>query len=194
MKKVFISLSLVLLAICTQAQEDNMALKVGSNAPDFTATDQTGSAQSLKTLLKKGPVVVIFYRGQWCPYCNKQLQAMEDSLSFITAKGATLLAITPETNENVDKTIEKTRVTYPILSDKGLAIMKAYNVAFDVDAETITKYKKYGIDFEKANGANGAVLPIPAVYIIDKSGKITYAYFDTNYKKRASVAEIVAEL
>ena len=194
MKRISLALCFVLFAFCGQAQDANTALQIGSLAPDFTALDQTGKAQSLKELLKKGPVVIMFYRGQWCPYCNKQLKSLEDSLSFIMDKGATLLAVTPETNENVDKTIEKTQVSFPVLSDKGLSIMKAYKVAFDVDVETIAKYKKYGIDFEKANGSNGAVLPIPAVYIIDKNGKITYAYFDTDYKKRASVAEIVAAL
>ena len=76
----------------------------------------------------------------------------------------------------------------------NLASRDLYNVAFDVDAETVKKYKGYGIDFEKANGENGAVLPVPAVYIINKKGKITYAYFDKDYRKRASVKEIINSL
>jgi len=193
MKKLIVILFCIASSYSLFAQ-DAMPLAVGADAPAFEAKDQNGKEVNLKKLRKKGSVVLIFYRGQWCPYCNKQLSALEDSLSFITAKNATVIAITPETEENVNKTIEKTKVTYSVLNDKGLKIMKAYKVAFEVDAETVKKYKGYGIDFEKANGENGAVLPVPAVYIIDKKGKITYAYFDKDYRKRASVKEIVENL
>ena len=193
MKKLIVILFCI-ASSCSLFAQDAMPLAVGADAPAFEAKDQNGKEVNLKKLRKKGSVVLIFYRGQWCPYCNKQLSALEDSLSFITAKNATVIAITPETEENVNKTIEKTKVTYSVLNDKGLKIMKAYKVAFEVDAETVKKYKGYGIDFEKANGENGAVLPVPAVYIIDKKGKITYAYFDKDYRKRASVKEIVENL
>lgn len=187
-------LALVLGAFSVMAQSGPKGLAVLSIAPGFTATDQNGKVQELKSLLMKGPVVLIFYRGQWCPYCNKQLKQLEDSLLQISAKGATLIAVTPEKPENITKTITKTKATYPVLYDAGLKIMESYDVAFDVDAETIEKYKKYGIDFEKANGSNGAVLPVPAVYIISKEGKITYKHFDADYSKRASVAEILSKL
>ncbi len=194
MKTVVIILAMVLGAFSLTAQSGPKGLELQSAAPGFTATDQNGKAQELESLLMKGPVVLIFYRGQWCPYCNKQLKQLEDSLLQITSKGATLVAVTPEKPENITKTIGKTKATYPVLHDAGLKIMKTYDVAFDVDAETIEKYKKYGIDFEKANGSNGAVLPVPAVYIISKEGKITYKHFDADYSKRASVAEILSKL
>ncbi len=193
MKKILLAALFFAFTSSIFAQEA-MPLKVGTVAPSFEAVDQNGKTISLKSLTQKGSVVVIFYRGQWCPYCNKQLSALEDSLSLIIAKNATVIAVTPETAENVDKTIAKTKLSYSVLNDKGLKIMKAYKVAFDVDAETIKKYQGYGIEFEKANGENGAVLPVPAVYIIDKKGKITYAYFDTDYKKRAFVQDIVNNL
>lgn len=193
MKKILFSI-LFLLGTTSIFAQDAMPLVVGSAAPDFEAKDQNGKTVSLQSLTKKGSVVVIFYRGQWCPYCNKQLSALEDSLGLITAKNATVIAVTPETEDNVEKTISKTKVSYSVLNDKGLKIMKAYKVAFDVDAETVKKYKGYGIDFDKANGDNGAVLPVPAVYIINKKGKITYAFFDKDYRKRASVQEIANNL
>lgn len=169
-------------------------LKVGDMAPDFNAKDQNGKTVSLKQALKNGPVVMLFYRGQWCPFCNKQLSRFSDSLSQLTAKGASVLAITPENAENVKKTIEKTKASFPVLEDEGLTIMKLYKVNFAVDENTITKYKGYGIDFDKANGSNGANLPVPATYIIGQNGKIKYVFFNTDYRKRASVQEILNNL
>ena len=169
-------------------------LKVGDKAPDFAAKDQSGRVVSLKEALKRGPVVMLFYRGQWCPFCNKQLSHYSDSLALISAKGATVLAITPETGENVKKTVEKAKANFPVLEDEGLTIMKLYKVNFAVDEKTITKYKGYGIDFENANGSNGPNLPVPATYIIGKDGKIKYVFFNTDYRKRASVQDILNNL
>ena len=120
---------------------------------------------------------------------------MEDSLQQIKAKAATVLTVTPEKQENISKTIAKTNSTFSILHDEGLQIMKLYDVAFKVDDKTIETYKKYGIDFNEANGdINGANLPVPAVYIINKEGKIVYKFFDADYRKRSSVKEILEHL
>lgn len=169
-------------------------LKVGDKAPDFSGKDQNGKIFKLSKALKKGNVVMLFYRGQWCPYCNKQLSHFSDSLAMLTAKGAILLAITPETAENVNKTIEKTKAGFPVIEDEGMAIMKLYKVNFAVDEKTIIKYKGYGIDFDKANGTNGANLPVPATYIIGKDRKIKFVFFNTDYRKRASVQDILNNL
>jgi peroxiredoxin len=197
MKKLITVLVSTLFIAASFAQTDATkptGLKVGDDAPDFTAKNQSGKEVQLKKLLKKGDVVVLFYRGQWCPYCNKQLSKVNDSLAMITAKGATVLAITPEVEENIAKTVTKTKASFDILEDKGLAIMKDYKVSFAVDEKTIEKYKGYGIDFDKANGANGANLPVPATYIISKEGKIKYVFFNTDYSKRASVKDILENL
>lgn len=194
MKTLVLSAALLFTTLSVYAQEPK-GLNVNDPAPAFTANDQDGKSISLGDQLKKGPVVLVFYRGQWCPYCNRQLKKLEDSLSLITAKGATLIAVSPESNESIDKTIEKTKASYPILHDEGLTIMKSYDVAFPVDNKTIEKYKEYGIDFNKVNGdANGANLPVPAIYVINKEGKIVFRHFDKNYTKRASVAEILQHL
>ena len=197
--KKFISLLSFLLMVSAFvfAQNETVypeGLKVGDKAPEFTAKDQDGKTINLKQALKSGPVVILFYRGQWCPYCNKQLSHFADSLPMLTAKGVTFLAITPETPENIKKTIEKTKSSFPIVEDEGLAIMKLYKVNFAVDEKTMAKYKGYGIDFNQANGANGANLPVPATYIIGKDGKIKYVFFNTDYRKRASVQEILNNL
>jgi len=194
MKQLMLSVGLFIAAITSNAQDKPKGLNVNDKAPLFSAKNQSGKMVSLKGQLKSGAVVLIFYRGQWCPYCNKQLKGLEDSLSLITAKGATLIAVTPEKQENISKTIEKTKATYSILFDDGLRIMKSYDVAFAVDEKTIEKYKGYGIDFNEANGSNGANLPVPAVYVINKEGVIVYKYFDADYRNRASVKEILDHL
>ncbi len=169
-------------------------LQVGDKAPDFTGKDQNGKILKLSKALKKGDVVMLFYRGQWCPYCNKQLSHFSDSLAMLTVKGAIVLAITPETGENVKKTIEKTKASFPVIEDDGMAIMKLYKVNFAVDEKTIVKYKGYGIDFDKVNGTNAANLPVPATYIIGKNRKIKFVFFNTDYRKRASVQDILNNL
>ena len=198
MKKITLLLSfLLIISSFAFAQAETFypeGLKVGDMAPDFTAKDQDGKTISLEQALQKGPVVMLFYRGQWCPYCNKQMSRFSDSLSLLIAKGASILAIAPETAENVKKTIEKSKSTFPVLADQGLAIMKMYKVNFAVDEKTITKYKGYGIDFEKANGVNGANLPVPATYIIGKDGKVKYVFFNTDYRNRASVMDVLNNL
>lgn len=194
MKKSTLILSFLLSVLFVAAQTDLKGLNVNDKAPNFSAIDQNGKKYNFKSQLKKGAVVMVFYRGQWCPYCNKQLKQLEDSLSMILAKGASVVAITPEKPENVAKTIAKTKATYPVLFDDGLKIMKKYDVAFKVDDNTIERYKKFGVDFTEANGINnGANLPVPAVYIV-RDGKIIYKYFDVDYKKRASVVEILKYL
>jgi peroxiredoxin len=187
-------ITLLLLSIFTQAQEAPKGLTTQVKAPEFLAKDQTGASISLQDELKKGSVVLVFYRGQWCPYCNKQLKRLEDSLPLIKAKGATLIAVTPEKPENINKTIAKTKASYSILFDEGLKIMRSYDVAYAVDNATITGYKKYGIDFTQVNGVNGAYLPVPAVYVVNKEGVIVFRHFDTDYRNRASVQEILMHL
>jgi peroxiredoxin len=169
-------------------------LDVNTKAPDFTATNQNGQSVKLSDQLKNGPVVLMFYRGYWCPFCNKQLMALQDSLAQITGKGATLLAVTPEKPENIAKTTMKTKASFSVLHDAGLNIMKNYDVSFTLDSATQKKYRGYGIDLDANNGANGQNLPVPAVYIISKEGVITWRFFDVNYAKRPSVKDILAQL
>ena len=132
MRKAVFFTSMVLVFFMASAQEAPEGMFIGSKAPDFKAKDQYGKEIRLKDLLKKGKVVLVFYRGEWCPYCNKELSRLQDSLQFIKDKGATLVAVSPELPENIDKTVEKTKAEYSILYDEGLKIMKAYDVEFEV--------------------------------------------------------------
>lgn len=185
---------LLLLSLAIQAQEAPYQLKKGENAPNFSGIDQNGESFDLYETLKEKPVVLMFYRGFWCPHCNKQLSQMEDSLSFITEKGGMVVAVTPEKPESISKTVEKTGASFKIIHDKDLEIMKLYQVAFRLEESLLKKYKKWGIDVEDSNGSNGPNLPVPATYIIGKDKKILYAFFDPNYKKRATVGKILQNL
>jgi peroxiredoxin len=197
MKKILSLTLLLATSAILYAQMDIKkpeGLKVGDKAPAIVGKDQNGKKVSLKEILKNGEAVLIFYRGQWCPYCNKQLSQLNDSLSYVTAKGGTIITITPETADNIKKTINKTKATYSILQDKGMVIMENYKVNFALDEKIVETYKGYGIDFEKANGENGANLPVPATYIIGKNGKIKYVFFNPDHTKRPSVKVIIDNL
>lgn len=194
MKKLIVFFAFTALCLYGVAQSAPEGLFISSKAPDFKAKDQNGNEVRLKDLLKKGKVVLVFYRGYWCPYCNKELSRLQDSLQFITGKGATLVAVSPEKAEGIAKTTEQTKATYPVLHDEGLKIMKAYDVAFEVPENTITRYKNAGLDIEKNNGDNGRYLPVPAVYVIDQESTVRYRFFEPDYKKRPSVKDILDNL
>ena len=164
MKSLKIFAACILFSFVLAAQEKPEGLFINSKAPDFKANDQYGKEIRLKDILKDSLVVLIFYRGQWCPYCNRYLKKLEDSLQLIKEKGARLIAVSPEKPENIGKTIEKTKATYPILYDKDMKIMKAYDVAFELDEKTVSRYKNADIDLADANGQkNKVILPVPAI-------------------------------
>lgn len=187
-------LFVIMVSPLANAQEMPIQLKEGDEAYNFDGVDQNGEIFNLYEALKKGPVVLMFYRGFWCPHCNKQLSQMEDSLSFITERGGIVVAVTPEKPESIEKTVEKTGASFKIIHDKDLSIMGTYHVAFRLEEAMLKKYKKWGIDVVGANGDNGPNLPVPATYIIGQDKKILYAFFDPDYKKRATVGKILQNL
>ena len=174
------------------AQDKPVALKVGDKAPDFIVKDHAGKMVSLKDLTQKGKVVVMFYRGAWCPFCNKYMSQLETALPEFSAKNATVVAITPETDESINKAIDKTKATFSVIYDKDRSIMKNWKVAYSMSDDMKTKYKGYGLDLEKQQG--DWMLPVPATYIVGKDCKIEYVHFDENYQKRAEVTDILKVL
>ncbi len=192
MKKCIFTLLLVVLTANLFAQTP---LKVGDKAPLFAGVDNNDKKLNLKSLLKDhNAVVLFFYRGHWCTYCNKEIKNIQDSLAMITAKGAIVVGVTPETDLGIITTVSKTNASFPIIHDIQYKIMKQFGVNIVVDEATLNLMRKYKIDMDNNNGNNDHVLPIPATYIINKTGKITYVHFELNYKKRASVREILAAL
>ena len=186
---------ILLLLISNVANaEDPKGLKIGDKAPNFISLDQFGNTIDLEKQLDKGPVVLLFYRGHWCKYCNRQLEELSDSLKFIVAKGASIIAVTPEVMEFVDETSKQYKNAFRIISDKNMKIMKAYAVSFEVNKSMVAMYKFGGINLIEFNGENGTTLPVPATYIINEDGIIDYVFFDENYKKRVSVKTLLKHL
>lgn len=183
---------MLLLATASFAQS---GLQTGEPAPDFAGTDFMGRKIDLRHLLKKHKAVVLFfYRGVWCPYCNKYIQSMQDSLGLLTQKGVYVVGVTPQTDENIRKTADRHHTSFSMLHDNDYMIMKAYQVDYKVSEEQMAAFHKYHVDLAQYNGNNDYVLPVPATYIIDKAGKIVYVQFDKDYTHRASVAAILSEV
>ncbi len=167
-------------------------LKLGDMAPVFKQKNQKGEDIFLPDLCKQGPVVLQFYRGQWCPVCNRYLAAFQDSLKLIEKAGATVLLVTPETLANAQKTIENTGIKTHVISDANGLLMNAFRVSFYVTPEYQQKIKdKLVTDIAVNNGSKDAKLPVPATYLIDTKGKVRWKQFDVDYHNRASVAEIL---
>jgi peroxiredoxin len=194
--KKFLALALLVFSFTVlSAQDKPEGLFINSKAPEFKGKDQSGNDVSLKDLRKKGPVVVVFYRGSWCPYCNKELKRMQDSLQLLKDKGAQIVAISPEKSEGIAKTIEKTGATFSILHDEDMKIAKGYGVSYQVDEKTQQRYKSFGNDLLEINGQKErAYLPVPAVYIINRDGAVTFRFFEEDYRKRVYVKDLLNSL
>ncbi|MCF8255982.1 MAG: AhpC/TSA family protein [Flavobacteriales bacterium] len=176
---------------------DPQGLPVGTAAPDFNISDQDDEPFALKDALKDGPVVLIFYRGHWCPICNRHLSALQDSLSLITDKGATVIAISPQKSEFLRRTQEKVHAGFRLLSDTDHAVAQAYGVNFEPSATERGMYNTMlGADFKQSHedGEAEVQLPVPATYVIGKDGHVKWRHFDPDYKKRAQIKDIVAQL
>ena len=170
-------------------------LKVGSQAPNFSAIDLNDNVFSLNSTLGKGPVVLIFYRGQWCPFCNKHLRKLEENLEKIYEKGARVVAISPEKSEFLKRTAEKTHASFALLYDEGHKIAEAFDVAFrPTKLERAIYNNILKADLKNAHAHDSQQLPIPATFIIGKDGTIIWRHFNPDYKKRSDVAEIVKNL
>jgi peroxiredoxin len=169
------------------------ALKVGAKAPEFTLPDAKGESVALTTLLAKGPVVVTWYRGAWCPYCNIQLREYQKAMPELTALGANFVAISPQTPDNSLTTQQKNELSFNVLSDKSNAVAKQYGIAYTLPPEIAASFKGK-LDLVKFNGDESNELPLSATYVIGTDGVIRYAFVDADYRNRAEPADIIAAL
>jgi peroxiredoxin len=170
-------------------------LKVGDKAPDFTGYDQTGKMVNSKKLLEKGPIVLFFYRGKWCSECNRYLDHYQDSLNIIADQGFNIIAITPESIENVEQTVKFHKITFTVIYDCQEKIMDDFDVMFNVTKAYQDKILSgLSTDIAKNNGRDAARLPVPATFIINRNGIITAVQFDPDYRNRASVKWMLRNL
>lgn len=175
--------------------EEAQGIEVGQTAPDFKSKDQFDSVFELSKALEYGPVVLIFYRGQWCPICNSHLKKIQNSLPEINAKGANVVAVSPEKSEFIKKTMQKTGADFSLLHDKDYKISDLYDVTFRPGAATRTMYNTVlRANLKEAHSDSSQQLPIPATYIISQDQKIVWRHFDPDYKKRAKVDDILKNI
>jgi peroxiredoxin len=170
------------------------ALTAGQQAPNFTLPDATGQPQTLANLLENGPVVLTFYRGNWCPYCNVQLRAYQQALPKLASHGAKLVAISPQTPDFTGLTASEKELTFPVLSDVGNKVARQYGLAYDVGTEVADTLRSVGIDLAAHNGTTDNELPLTATFVIDTDGAISWAEVIANFKDRPDPATILAVL
>lgn len=170
------------------------AAKAGDRAPDFALPDAAGRTVALADLLAKGPVVVMFYRGGWCPFCNLQLRAYQQFLPAFADLGATLVAISPQTPDHSLSTAEKNALTFPVLSDAGGDVSARFGLRFELPAELQRIYTAFGNDLPRINGEAGWHLPVPATYVIAADGRIVLAEVDPDYRMRPDPEAVIAAL
>ena len=194
-------LSIVLLSTAGYAQsfvsvEDaaKTALNVGAKMPAFTLNDSLGKPVSSKGLIKQGNLVLVFYRGAWCPFCNKYLHTLQQNLPAIKQAGGQLVAISVEPADRSMAIAKKNELEFTVLSDPNLNVARSFHIVYQLPPETDSKYKTYGVDLAKYNSTEKPELPISATYVIDKKGRIVYAYIEADYKKRAEPSAIIAAL
>lgn len=183
------------IATARQFEQGGDAIAVGEKVPDFSLPDAKGELVLLSQLLAKGPVIITFYRGSWCPYCNLQLRAMHSRLDEIHGLGAELVAISPEVpDESLTKT-EINDMAFPVLSDQDAKIAEAFGVAWAVP-EVILEHMRKDRNLELAdiNNGNGSVLPIPATFVVGPDGVVLWRFVEVDYRMRAEPDDIMAVL
>jgi len=203
MKRMFSAAGLILAAMCwihsgvlsaetVEAPKPMPGLQIGDTAPNFSGDAYEGGTVTLSDLYAKGPVVLIFYRGAWCPYCNLHLKSFQEKLPEIQALGAQVLAVSVDLKEYANETVQKNGLGFEVVSNPDADILKSYGLVFHVPAELEKKYREeYHIDLEKHSGRKDFLIAIPATYVIDTDGRIVFAYASEDYKVRTKPEEVV---
>jgi len=168
------------------------ALKVGNKMPSFTLPDAKGEVISSDKLLEQGPLVLSFYRGGWCPYCNLELRALQNLLPEFEKNNATLVAISAEKPDNSLSTQEKNELKFPVLSDGNNEVARSMGLVFEVPKEVVDISKsEWGLDYSEYNGTEKHELPIPATYVVNTGGIVKFAVANPDYTKRAEPSDIL---
>jgi peroxiredoxin len=180
-------------ALIESGQADR-ALKAGDRAPDFALQDADGEMVSSHDLLAMGPLVLTFYRGVWCPFCNEDLKALEAERSAIEARGARLVAVSPQNQANSRKSKRDNKLGFPILSDVNSELAEVFGIRFTLPDDLIEVYKSFGNELPRLNDNPDWVLPMPARYVIGTDGIIAFAEINPDYTKRPEPLELLPVL
>lgn len=185
---VMISLSLTVSAQLADKAQDISPLLIGETVPDAVLKDSESGDQPFLNILKKKPTVILFYRGGWCPYCNTHLSEIRNAESEILKLGYQIIAISPDSPENLQVTDEKHKLNYQLYSDSDGKLANAMGIAFKVEERRKKKL------YDNSGGLNDGFLPVPSVFITDTSGQILFEYINPNYKRRMSAELLLAVL
>jgi len=170
---------------------EGLALKPGGLAPDIALDDAMGRSVRLSDLWRHGPLVIVFYRGGWCPYCNLTLRAWQQRLPEIANRGASLVAISPQSPDNTLDTAEKNALAFPVLSDSTLEAARAFGIAFDLQPDLVELYMGFGNDLPARNGNGRWALPVPATFVIGRDGRVAFAHVEADYRQRAEPDDVL---
>ena len=170
------------------------ATREGNPFPSFNLPDAKGESRTLKELVSSGPLVISFYRGAWCPYCNLEIKALQDSLAEIEATGAQLIAITPQTPDKSKDQITAAKLTFDVLSDIGNELARQCGLVFTLPERLRPVYDAWQLDIPGHNDDDSFELPMPATYIVDGNGIIRYSYINMDYTRRVEPNIIIEQL
>lgn len=200
MRTILLTLLVAFATLPLAAQSDETPqlqpkLHVGDKAPLFAGKDQSGTRLISKELAMDGPIVLVFYRGVWCPYCEKYVSELQQNLEQIAATGARVVLVTPEQPDYAKELLQKTNSSFSVITDSDYAIMNAYGVAFTISKATVPRaYDYVKKHTRESNGNEDDVLPVPATFVISKQHTVLYQHFDTDYRNRAPVSDILKAL
>ena len=167
-------------------------LTVGEPIPSVSLKTAEGQAFDLQAVAKEQPLVIIFYRGGWCPFCNAHLAELQEAQIQLKKLGFRIVAISPDRPEELQKSTEQNHLSYTLLSDSSMEATKAFGLAFEVDGPMLEKLASYNIDIEAASGEKHHLLPVPAVFLVGPDGVIDFSHSNPDYTVRLSSAELLA--
>jgi len=170
------------------------ALNVGAKMPSFSLKDSNGKTIESVDLLKQANLVVVFYRGSWCPFCNLYLRNLQKNLAPIKAAGGNLVAVSVENPDNSLSVAKKNELGFTVLSDPGLTVARKFGIVYQMPKETDELYKSRGLNVAEHNQMEKAELPLSATYIVNQKGEIVYAFLESDYKQRAAPEVIIEKL
>jgi peroxiredoxin len=170
----------------------NTGVPVGQKVPDVSGRDLDGKDVTLSSLYAKGPILLAFYRGGWCPYCNSEIHALTTAFPEYQKRGITPVAVSVDRPESEAKMKATYSIPFPVLSDSDATIIGAFRVVKNVGPDELAKMKGFGVDLESYSGKTHHEIAIPALFLIDRSGVVRWAHSDPDFKVRPSTAEILA--
>jgi peroxiredoxin len=173
---------------------EEKSIKIGETMPNFSLKNAKNEIVNSSDILKNGKMIIAFYRGSWCPYCNLELKVLQEKIAEFKEKNASLVAISPQSPDNSLTIIEKHNLTFEVLTDKDNTFARQLGIVFELQDFVLPFYNALGIDLTNFNKNNDNSLPIPAVFVVNEDGKIIYKFADANYMNRIDIDELLKTL